>query len=87
MDPIHIIYGSHLTTTAGPRARWHEVLFRFDLRVQYIPGNENVVADCMSWWAYPASTAFADATLHGSARDEDEMVAIMEEERRMKRAR
>ncbi len=58
----------------------------FNLRVQYIPGKDKVAAEFMSRWAYPASTACADATLHGNARGEEEMKAIIEEERRMERS-
>ena len=33
---------------AGRRARWHEILSKFDLTVQYVPGRDNVVAEAMS---------------------------------------
>ena len=60
----------YLDTLSGPtgrRARWHELLSKFDLSVVYIPGKDNVVADGLSRWAYPASRAMADTTIHGSA--------------------
>ena len=33
----------------------------------YIPGKDNVVADAMSRWAYPASNSFQELSMHGSA--------------------
>ncbi len=46
---------------------------------------DNVVAYYMTRWAYPAKAAFADATMHGSAQDYEEMMAIMAKERRNER--
>ena len=66
---------------AGRRARWHELFSRFDIEVVYIPGKENIVADALSRWAYPASKALADTNIHGSAKDEEEMEALLEQER------
>ena len=37
----------HLDTPSGPvgrRARWHELLNKFDLSVEYVPEKENAVA-------------------------------------------
>ena len=51
---------------AGRRARWHEVLSNFHLSVQYVPGKDNVVADAMSRFAYPACKTFQDVSTHGS---------------------
>ena len=65
---------------AGRRARWHETLSKFDLTVQYIPGKDNVVADALSRFAYPASKAFQDTSFHGSEAARQEMKAIIEEE-------
>ena len=46
---------------------------RFKLEVHYIPGKYNVVADALSSWAYPASRALPDTSIHGSAQDEADM--------------
>jgi len=48
------------------RARWHEILSKFDLEIEYIPGPENYVDDAMSLWAYPASSSREDISIHGS---------------------
>jgi hypothetical protein len=66
---------------AGRRARWHETLSKFDLVVEYLPGPENVVADALSRFAYPACRAFQDTSFHGSAEARDQMKAIVREER------
>ena len=65
---------------AGRRARWHETLSKFDLRVQYVPGKDNVVADALSRWAYPASKALQDCSWHGSTEGREEVKKILEEE-------
>ena len=65
---------------AGRRARWHETLSKFDLTVQYVPGKDNVVADALSRYAYPASKAFQDTSFHGSEASRQEMKKIIEEE-------
>jgi hypothetical protein len=70
---------------AGRRARWHELLSKFDVTVAYIPGKDNVVADALSRWAYPASQAFADASIHGSEKDDAEMQKLIEEEKQQER--
>ena len=78
-----------LDTPSGPAgrlARWHETLSKFDLQVTYIPGKDNVVADALCRWAYPASKAFADVSIHGSVEDDEAMRAIIEEERREERS-
>ena len=36
---------------SGRRARWHQKLSRFNLTVQYIKGEDNVVADALSRYA------------------------------------
>ena len=62
---------------AGRRARWHETLSKFDLAVKYLPGKDNVVADCMSRFAYPACKAFQDTSFHGSEEARLEMKKII----------
>jgi hypothetical protein len=66
---------------AGRRARWHELFSKFDIHVTYIPGKDNVAADALSRWAYPASKAFADVSLHGSQADEEAMEGYIRDER------
>ena len=59
----------HVDTPSGPagrRARWHETLSKFQIEVKYIPGKDNIPADCMSRYAYPASKALADVSKHRS---------------------
>ena len=75
-------------TPSGPRgrrARWHETLSLFDLEVVYIPGAQNIVADAMSRYAYPASSAREDIGFHGSAQARKEVkdliAAELEQER------
>jgi hypothetical protein len=46
-----------LSGPTGRRARWHETLSQFDLTVEYYPGKENLIADAMSRFAYPASSS------------------------------
>ena len=66
---------------AGRRARWHETLSKFDLSVEYLPGPENVVADALSRWAYPACKAFQDTSFHGSTEAQEQMREIEREEK------
>jgi len=50
-------------TPCGPRGRrglWHEILSEFDLTIEYFPGKNNIVADAMSRFAYPATSAKQD---------------------------
>ena len=65
---------------SGRRARWHERLSKFDLTVQYLPGKDNVFADALSRYAYPACKAFQDTSVHGSEQARQEMEAIIQEE-------
>ena len=77
-----------LDTPSGPvgrRARWHEFLSRFDLSVEYIKGQDNVVADALSRWAYPASKGIQDISIHGNEVDDQEMRALIEQERKEER--
>jgi hypothetical protein len=58
-------------TPSGPRgrrARWHETLSQFNLQVEYVPGPDNFIADALSRWAYPATSAREDVSFHGSAQ-------------------
>ena len=71
---------------SGRRARWHQKLSRFDITVQYIQGKNNVVADALSRYAYPASQPSADVSWHGSLRDLTEMEAIIAEEEKEEKA-
>jgi len=70
---------------AGRRARWHEILSKFDICVEYVKEKDNTAADALSRWAYPASKAFADVSIHGSEKDDAEMRALIEEEHREER--
>ena len=56
------------------------MLSKFDLTVQYVPGKDNVVADAMSRFAYPACKAFQDVSRHGSVEARAEVKRIIEEE-------
>ena len=66
---------------ASQRARWHESLAKFDLRVVYVPGKDNTVADCLSRWAYPASKGMTDVSTHGDEAETAEAKKIIEMER------
>ena len=66
----------HVDTPSGPRgrrARWHETLSQFDIHVEYVPGPSSVIADAMSRWAYPASSAREEVSFHGSAQAKKEV--------------
>ena len=66
-------YKEDLSTISGPlgrRGRWHEFLSSFEIEVIYLPGPENVVADALSRWPYPAGLD-QDCTFHGSLKDEE----------------
>ena len=64
----------------GRRLRWHQTFSNFDLTVGYIPGKENMIADILSRWAYPASKAWRDISKHGSEEDLKAVKEIIEEE-------
>ena len=73
-----------LDTPSGPRgrkARWHETLSQFKLAVVYIPGKDNVVADALSRWAYPASSAREDVSFQGSLKARDDVREMLKTER------
>ena len=60
-----------LDTPGGPvgrRSRWYEILSKFDLEVEYMPFNTNMVAYALRRWAYPASQAARDVTEHETWR-------------------
>jgi len=56
------------------------MLSLFNLDVLYIPGKDNVVADAMSRYAYPANRAWDDVSIHGSLKDTLDMEKVLEEE-------
>ena len=73
----------HMDTPSGPRgrrARWHETLSQFDLKVAYVPGPDNVVPDALSRWAYPASSSREDVSFHGSLEAKEEVKRMLEKE-------
>ena len=41
----------------GRRFRWHEFFSRFNLHIVHVKGSDNVVADALSRYAYPAGQA------------------------------
>ena len=64
-------YKEGLCTISGPvgrRGRWHEFLSRFNLFIEYRPGEDNEGADALSRWAYPAGEA-QDTNFHGGDAD------------------
>ena len=64
-------YKEDLCTSSGPmgrRARWHEFLSRFNLFIEYRPGEDIEGADALSRWAYPAGEA-QDTNFHGGDAD------------------
>ena len=64
----------------GRRARWHQTLSKYDIQVGYIPGKENLICVVLPRWAYPASEALRDISMHGSKEDDAEMLCIIEKE-------
>ena len=72
-----------MDTASGPsgrKGRWHELLRKFDLSVTYMPGTQNSIADALSRWAYPASSAFQDISTHRCHKSNQEMHDIIAEE-------
>ena len=65
---------------SGRSARLHQKLSHFRLNVQYVPGKDNVVADTMSRWVYPASQTRGDVSMHGNLQDVKKMKQILEDE-------
>ena len=79
----------HVDTPSGPasrRARWQETLAKFHLTLEYVPGKDSTVADCLSRWAYPASKGMTEVSAHGDeaetaeAKEMIDMERLMEEE-------
>ncbi len=73
----------NVDTPSGPtgrRARWHENLSQFKLTVEYYPGKENLIADAMSRFAYPASSSREDVCFHGSAASHAEVTKLIQRE-------
>jgi len=53
----------NVETQSGPtgrKARWHELLSLFNLHIQYLPGEKNVVADALSRIKYPREDVEAE---------------------------
>ena len=75
-----------LKTVGSPsprQAHWHELFSKLDLHVVYTPGPVNPVGDSLSCWAYPASQALGDVSIHGTAQgaaDVRHMMAAEKEE-------
>ena len=67
----------------GRRFRWHEFFSRFNLHIVYVKGSDNVVADALSRYAYPAVQAYKDISRHGSREDLEEVEKIKAEENEM----
>jgi hypothetical protein len=74
----------HVDTPSGPtgrRARWHETLSQFNLKVEYFPGKDNIIADAMSRFAYAASSSREDVCFHGSAESHAEVTKMIQKEK------
>jgi hypothetical protein len=70
-------------TPSGPRgrrARWHETMSQFNLSVEYLPGKDNLVADALSRFAYPATSSREDVSFHGSTAAHEEVTRLLEQE-------
>ena len=55
---LQLLHKKHVDTpseAASRRAKWHETLAKFDLKLLYVPEKDNTVADCLSRRAYCAS--------------------------------
>ena len=61
------------------------MLSKFDIKVVSNPGKNNLVADALSRWAYPASKGLADVSKHGNLESTLEAKEIIEEEKRKKK--
>ena len=69
------------TGPGAGRARWHQTLAKFDWSVVYVPGNDIIVANCLSCWAYPGMKAGMENSMHGEAEETAEAKRIIEAER------
>ena len=77
----------NVDTPSGPRGRrgrWHEILSK--LEIEYLPGKENEIADAMSRWAYPATSARQDVSWHGSKEAREEVQQRLSQEFKESRA-
>ena len=62
----------------SPRqARWHELFSKFALHVAYTPGPMSPVGDVLSCWAYHASPALGNVSIHGTAQAEGDVRDMM----------
>ena len=76
----------HVDTPSGPasrRARWHETLAKFDLTVDYVPGKDNTVADCLSRQAHPGRKGMTVVSAHRDEAETAEAKKIMDMDRMM----
>ena len=60
---------------------------KFDLSVGYIPGKDNLIPDILSRWAYPASEAYRNISIHGCAEDDEEMKEFQRRKTTLEQAR
>jgi len=82
----------HVDTPSGPRgrrARWHETFSQFDITIEYVKGEDNMVPDALSrlQWQYPADSAREDVTSHGSLAAREEIKAMEAQEMEQARIR
>ncbi len=74
----------NVNTLSGPNgrpARWHKTLSQLNLTVEYYPGKENIMADAMSIFAYPALSSRDDVFFHGSAAFHAEVSKLIQREK------